>query len=140
MENTYIKLKIKMILQKKWTLKKAILKQLVGHKGMSAQDLSISLNVEVHNVSNCLLRLSQQQLVTGRQERKEEKPRPGHRNRARLVYTIEQKGFIRLQWYDKQDELLKKLAQEVQPKKPKLEVQANKPEEAKTTLERYVKE
>jgi len=133
----------------RWRLKKPVLECLRNHgTWMSAEEISQALGVEIHKISMCLLRLKRQDLVEAPESAKRKRdlaPRPGHRDRARQFYNINPtKGMKRLLWYAEQERLLKEPKPEVQPE-PTQEVQtkrvrAKKPEEAKTTLERFVKE
>ena len=96
----------------KWKLKKPILQCLHDcTEPMSAEQISTILNVEIHKVSMCLLRLKRQGLIEAPESAKRTKdlvPRPGHRDRARQFYMINKtKGLKRLLWYIEQERLLR---------------------------------
>jgi len=128
----------------RWRLKKPVLQCLHDHTDlMSAEQISQTLNVEVHKISNCLRRLKQQDLIEAPKSARRKRdlaPSPGHRDRARQFYNIKKKGTMRLEWYKEQEKLLREPKQELQPeepeqqvkiKKPKREAQITKPEQRK---------
>jgi len=149
MDSRYIKIEdVEMITRINWRLKKPILECLRDHSDlMSAQEISKILNVEVHKVSMCLLRLRRQDLIEAppkEKRKKDEALGPGHRNRAAQFYQIKRpKGIKRLEWYAEQEKKLKKPEQQVQPeeseqqvqiKKPKKQVDIKKPEPGQMTF------
>jgi len=127
----------------RWRLKKPVLECLRDHGEMSAEEISQALGVEVHKISMCLLRLRRQDLVEAPESAKRKMdlaPRPGHRDRARQFYMLNKtKGLKRLLWYKEQEKLLREKP-ELQPEVQTKRAHTKKPEEAKTTLERFVKD